>query len=445
LGYDKKTLNYILDLDLKKATLAKKNFKLGLLGLGKVGLNVLTQNAKQALFNICWIADSKNFLSRPDLSPFSANEQIRIARSKQKIQGNEQEQITKIPRLEINKIKDTRDEAVIIKEKIRNDPKQWIILDASSTKLEVEIQVVESVLGCLAYCTCNKTVWSDYESCSKFYDDSLKTQTLLGLNCTTGVWVNQMDILPIVAKAYRGGKLKISKRDNSSFNLFFDSIEKLNSVERAISKLERGGYLEPGAVGLVTEADDQFRKARISANIIGKLMGIQPTCEDESDQSLGKAGSPKSKDAADIAIWHNSARKEKKIMYSALVTRMQLEGKKLVCKMDFEKLPRGYPLAKNFPGENVILLEAASKNRFEWSTNKKRRRKGTARDHYFLHSGRGGAVQTAAKLLKEAELMRSLTDTIGEGITSPIPILHALNLHMPFAIRLENTIASRLD
>jgi hypothetical protein len=63
----------------------KEDFKLGLLGLGKVGLNVLAHNAKETHFNIYWIADSKNFLTKTDASPFLGKEQMMMARSKQKL------------------------------------------------------------------------------------------------------------------------------------------------------------------------------------------------------------------------------------------------------------------------------------------------------------------------------------------------------------------------
>jgi hypothetical protein len=319
---------------------------------------------------------------------------------------------------------------------------EWVVLDTASVSSEDDYEVVRSLMGTTGICTASKTAWADFGRCSTLLRTAERQRTLLGLNCTLGVWVDQMESLPLVISEFTGGRLTVTKRDNSSFNLFFAKTHEGLSPNEVLSQLGESGHLEPGAKGLSAEVQDQTTKARITSNVCAVLRGIEPCFTDAVVAPRGRSAGPKSLDAHEIAEWHVEGRN--KGVFRCLVTRMTLEreaGESLRCSISFTELPKGSPLARDYPGKSAVAIEA-DRASFGWGGKTQRPRS----RRVFVHSGYGGARRTAAKLIWEAKRILRLASYPSKDTVhfSPLPILYADRLGVPAAVSLKKRLASEL-
>ena len=338
----------------------------------------------------------------------------------------------------VREFENVQQEAELIAEMIPEPRKNWVIIDATTLNAEAGRMLARSVLGCACYCTANKNPWADHDLCAKLYGEAEETHTLLGLNCVAGVWVDQMEILPVVMQQLKSGRLSVVKRDNSSLNLFFEKVGSGIPAEKAVAIIAARGHLEPGRDGLAGEVRDQTLKAKIAANISGLLSGFKA---DFADNTLSRSnpGNPLSLNPNDIADWHRSGRRKK--LYPALITEIKVETdvKRISCAVSFDALPRGHPLARDFGGKSAISIQAFDNTEFMWTRKSKRKRRGR-----FVHSGFGGGVKTAEKLLWEAKRAIELVKSCSMSTFSPIPILWALANQEVGAKRLEKKLANSL-
>ena len=420
---------------------AKRNVTAGLLGLGKVGKNVLLQYSREDHhFRISWVADSKRILTKRQRTPFSKTEAEKILeiRDVAKEQSQEREYEKRIYGCRVHSFEDHATEISIIHELMSETLQTTIILDATSSGAHENYGVAKNVMGCLAYCTGNKMPWADYELCSLLYREARRRATLLGLNCTLGVWVDQMEVLPILTRALKSGSVEFLKRDNSSFNFFFAKVGSGMAVDRAIAQIGASGHLEKiGPDALLTEVKDQTLKARIAANICAVMRGKAPPIERKSASKIRSPPTPDSVDPVEVARWHLEGRKRGK--YPALVSEVNVNATSPRWEVGFRELPFGHPLARDFPGRCAIFARPTQDAKFTWSGDRSRKpSKG------FAYSGYGGAVRTAAKLLWEAERAISLSQlSLGEECF-PLPVLCSLAAGRREAIVLQRRLARSL-
>jgi hypothetical protein len=338
----------------------------------------------------------------------------------------------------VREFESVQQEAQLIAEMTREPKKDWVIIDATTLNAESGRAMAHCVMGCACYCTANKNPWADHGLCAKLYQEAEGAHTLLGLNCVTGVWVDQMEILPVVMQQLKSGRLIVVKRDNSSLNLFFEKVGSGIQADKAVATIAARGYLEPGAVGLESEVRDQRLKARIAANISGLLRGFKIDFADNT-LSRNNPGKPLSLNPNDIADWHKSGRR--KNLYPALITEINIETeiKRISTAVSFDAVPCGHPLARDFGGKSAISIQAFYDTKFEWphKSNRKRNRR-------FVHSGFGGGAKTAEKLLWEAKRAIELVKSCSMSTFSPIPVLWALANQEFGAKRLEKKLANTL-
>jgi homoserine dehydrogenase len=409
-----------------------------LLGLGKVGKNLLLQYSNQNhSFTINLIADSKHILSKRNREAFSKIELQKIVAVKEKESPASHDNYEDVIKGScIDKFDTVEQELSTIFDLTSASLRDWVMLDMSLSSAEADCQIARKLMGCIAYCTGNKALWADYELCSDLYDEARRGRTQLGLNCTTGVWVNQMEVLPIVALALKRGRVDIRKRDNSSFNSFFSKVGQGLDSGRAISEIAAAGHLEKtGADTLSAEVKDQTYKACIAANICGILRGRRPNFHHK--MTLGPSG-PESLSPADIAAWHLEGRKRGK--YPALIGEIRMEDQELLCNIGFEELSKEDTLARDFPAKCAFSVRAHSDTRFLWSSTMPK-----SRMRRYTNSDYGGAVRTAAKLLWETERAISLSqESELEDDYSPLPILCALSAGRRDAKSLQTKLAKSL-
>ncbi len=401
-------------------------------------MNVLVQTLRKPKpFPFFFVADSKSFISKSDRTQFSREEITTIIDWKRR-RGNS----TLPTSFSKHDIQNARDEIEKIKEIIDSSPREWVIIDSTSSPLEKEYSLTKSLLGIHGYSTANKTVWADFGSFRDLYQGAEKKRTLLGLNCTTGVWVNQIDILSIISDAYRSGHVHVRKRDNSSLNFFFSKIGRSGSISQAMEELQTSGHLEPNASGLTLEVRDQAKKANIALNLLSTLLKISPSFEDNASPE-GSSGqdTPKSQSPIDIGNWHRNGRRSGQ--YPCLLTKIDFGHGILSCSIGFVNLMKGDPLARNFEGKNAMVIEPESKTAFSWyNCGTKIVRK---RNSSFACSGYGGADRTATKLLAEASFMASLSFSDPLEFFSPIPVLFGLRAAgTSYPAQLEKNIARAL-
>jgi len=416
-----------------------KKVKFGLLGLGNVGREVIQQNLEgQHRFNFYWVADSRYLVSKANGDAFTRVEILAVIKAKKECPNQFGERCrSEILGCKVHEFENPTREAELVRELTAEPKENWIIIDTSTSPAEVDQIITRSALGCACYCTANKNPWASFDIFAELYREAERMHTLLGLNCVAGVWVDQMEILPILMQRLRSGQLEILKRDNSSLNLFFEKIGKGLSADRAIAEIAGSGHMEPGSRGLSVEVRDQILKANIAVNLCGIFRGISPSSVERSMSSEDPKGQL-STNPVDIANWHRSGRKRG--AYPALVTRIRIEAdtEKISSEVGFQELSRDHPLARDLGAKSAMSVQASEGAQFEWSSNAPRRRR------MFVHSGYGGGSRTAAKLLWEAKRGIVLFNSCPLVNFSPLPVLWALNNNDVEVKRLEKKLAISL-
>jgi len=413
--------------------LHRSGLKFGAIGLGMVGRCVLSRALQGGRdFPIYWLADSKSVISG-ESEPFTAKEIRTIMGLKAKGRSLSSH-MQGVPNARIDEFRGSRQESRILNS-IMTTKEEWLVFNTASVTSADDYEMAKAMMGVAGLCTANKTSWADYGSCSDLYHHAERSETFLGLNCTTGVWVDQMESLPLVMKYFTKGSITITKRDNSSLNLFFARIDSSMDPEDAMKEIETSGHLEPGAKDFSKEVHDQILKARIAANICGVLRGIKPRSVDET---LTGPDRPRSMSPVDIARWHREGNRKRE--FKALVTRAVLNQdrkERLECTVSFGELPRGSPLARNFPGKSAIQVELSG---LPARSDEIERRQGSG----YFHAGYGGAKRTAAKLLWEADRISRLRPFRGRVPFTPLPVLFAENLGNEPEVKLREMIAASL-
>jgi len=413
--------------------------KAALLGLGKVGKNLLRQYANQNhSFTINLIADSKHILTKRNRQAFSKNDVQKIVAIKDKVSSTSRVSYEiAIKGCRVYEFDKLKQELSAINDLVSGSIRNWVMLDTTLLGAEGDYRIARSLMGCVAYCTGNKAPWADYDLCFSLYNEAKRNRTQLGLNNTAGVWADQMEALPIVARALRRGRVEIWKRDNSSFNSFFCKVGQGVDFARAISQIAAAGHLEiTGPNALSAEVKDQTYKARIAANICGILRNTTPKLAKKMDSRTSAV--PKSLRPADIAAWHLDGRKLGK--YPVLLTKIRMDEQELLFNVRFEQLSKEDPLSRRFLYKTAFSVRAHVNARFSWSSTPIR-----SRVRCYTNSDYGGAVKTAAKLLWEAERAISLSHIPKlEDDCFPMPILCALSVSRRDAKSLQMKLARSL-
>jgi len=413
--------------------LRRSGLKFGAIGMGTVGRQVLSQEVHgRRDFPIYWVADSKSVLSR-ESEPFTPKEIGTIVDLK--AEGKSlSSQMRGVSNARIDEFRDSRQESRILRS-IMTKKEEWLVFNTSSLAPLDDYEIARATMGIAGLCTANKTSWADHRLCSDLYRCAEKSETFLGLNCTTGVWVDQMESLPLVMKYLTKDRITITKRDNSSLNTFFAKVDSSIDPDDAMREIGAAGHLEPGAKDFSKEVHDQILKARIASNICGVLRGIKPRFVDETSAGPDR---PRSMSPADIALWHREGDRRRR--FKALVSRIVLDqdGKeRLGCTVSFGELPRGSRLARHFPGKSAVHIES---NGPTASSDRSERRRGSG----YFHAGYGGAERTAAKLLWEAERVSRLHPSRGRVPFAPLPVLFAERLGNEAEVKLRETIEASL-
>jgi hypothetical protein len=410
----------------------------GLVGLGKIGRDILQSSSDHRSIRFHWIVNKEYAIVKEHPGGFSPNDLKFILRPGMNSRTADFGRLCEkqIPDCRCYPLGSPADEADILRSLVRK-PLEWIVFDATSSKQETDYEIASAAIGCLGFCTANKTPWADHRMCAELYKEAREAETCLGLNCTTGVWVDQMDIIPIVMLGFQRGRIAITKRDNSSLNTFVSKVGSGKSAETALREITKAGLLEPGAEGLSAEVHDQTLKARIATNICALLRGVESRFLDRTS-ALG-AGL-RSNGSRDIAEWHKAGRE--KGVYRALVSEIILDreiDESLQCEVYFKELQKGDPLAKDFVRKNAIFIESSSGTAFGW-----RKETGPSDKRGFMHDGYADAAEAASKLLWEAEEILRMSRSKGRKAFSPLPILLGLSRGEESATKLREEIATRL-
>jgi hypothetical protein len=407
---------------------------MGIVGLGKVGRITLMH----ALHNskgipIHWVSDSEVILSKRS-EPFTPREISTIVNVKAR--GRSLSSCRKrIPNALVAEFQSPRQESRILNS-IMTRKSEWIVIDTASLTAADDYEIIKALMGSAGLCSASKTPWAEYRFCSDLYREAERRETFLGLNCTTGVWVDQMESIPLIMNQFTKGRVTITKRDNTSLNMFLAKVGAQTPPGRALREIEEAGHMEPGAKGLSAEVHDQVLKARIATNICGILRGTEPNFADETSSGYDR---PQSMSPDDIASWHIEGMKNN--AFRALITEIVLERNRnelLTCTVSFGQLPEKSPLARHFPGKNAIFVESTNaSDRFD---EKKRLQP----IHGFFHSGYGGAELTAANLIWEAKRISRLRRFKGKTPFTPLPILFEKAMGKKSAVNLWERIAGCL-
>jgi homoserine dehydrogenase len=398
--------------------------KAGILGAGSVGMNVVRYlfSHPSELLDLRWIANSRMILKRKDGGELGRKNLRTILNfKKSNLEGVLSEEDSE---LELIKFADLSHEINALKSETDGGSKGWIVIDTSYIQAEKAYNIVASLLGCAGYVTANKTPLANYEMCRKLYCKAVETKTLLGLNCTVGVWADQMEYIPLFLKILNRKDGHIEKRDNSSLNLFFTKVGSGSSPKEALAEVVAGGYLEPGAVDLTPEVKDQLIKLKVASNVSSAISGFAiKTSEKELEKTesslVTKAGTK------DLANWHLSGRKNG--TYPALVSGLNLLGsaEKIESSIQFTELQARNMLARDFKGKNAISISFAG-------------------GRGFVHSGFGGSRRTAKMLVWEADRIARLSSLHDASDFDPMPILKAIKANDPDAISKRSALLSKV-
>lgn len=384
------------------------DFRTGLIGLGNLGQNVLAQLEEKRAdrSHLYWVADSSRVVSRRDGGTLSPSEMATIRRAKGSRQG-----LGSLPgRLLVSTFGSAREEAGTLAGLMEHSRESWVVLDSTYLDAERSRLLASSFMGVLGFCTANKTPWADSGMCRALFSQAQRERTFLGLNCTQGVWIDQMEYIPVAATRLGGRTIKITKRDNSSLNLLFGRASEGLSSEEIYRELSEGGYLEPGGTDLLPEIKDQQIKAKITANVCSIVGGLSLRSREQSTAQILASG-PASASVDDLRAWHVSGRGRG---FPALVTEMELDGGSgsVTYELSFRVLDRKHPLGRNFQGANTFSIALPGPEGSEKS---------------FTHrGGPGGSANTARRLMREAEEVVRLSGLRSKDSFNPIPVLAGL-------------------
>lgn len=376
------------------------------MGLGNLGQNVLTQLSERngKTLNVRWVADSSCLVSRiggGKLGPVDISKILRAKRSPSGLR-------TLGAPFIVSGFSNARDEAGVLRDLTDDQRDDYVILDTTFVKSADAFLLTSNMMGVVGICTANKTAWADRDFSRRLFSMATERRTFLGLNCTQGVWLDQMEYVPIAASKLGTRTIRISKRDNSSLNFLFNRASEGLPPAAIYDELTTGGYLEPGGTDLLPEVKDQQIKARVTTNICSIIGGLR---EISREQTLPQilAGGPVSAGVKDLCSWFISGRRHG---YPALVTEMTLAGgtDSISCVLGFRVLERTHPLGRDFQGRNTFSVSLADDGR-----------------RNFTHKGGpGGAANTARKLIEEAEEIARLARARHEDSFSPLPVLTGL-------------------
>jgi len=373
----------------------------GLIGLGKVGKNVL-RFARGVKFD--WVVDSRRLWHSENDKPLCQRDVVDLIKFR------------KSTRLITEEFHTAREERKLI-ESYMPEKHNWVVIDASHSGPDVSQEISQGLMGCYAFCCANKALWTNFALCRRVYDLAVENRTYLCLNCIQGVWVDQMEYVPLMAQNLESGRVTITKRDNSSLNLFFTRIGHGVPVSEAFSELGDRGYLEPNATDLFPEIKDQWNKARITRNVCSLITKTPPSRNDPMLQRKLPNG-PDSPEPTDIAKWY--LRKRREGGYPSLVSQVNIDvgAREVNCEMSFKVLVKTDPLARDFAGRNAIAIEPKNAT-FTWTSLK-----GGSSSKGLCRSGFGGARRTAEKLLWESIRVSRLRGARRVEFY-PIPIMNA--------------------
>ena len=413
-----------MKVNLQKST----KIQFGLLGLGQVGHNIIRQHGS---LGFGWVSDSRGVWRRTDDIALRAIDLTNIMKSK-----NSRQQKGTTSNVAYCEFDNVADQTDLIQSIIDEHRDRWVIIDSTHIDGKSAFEISSSIMGTLAYCCANKTQWADYRFCSKLYEQAREEQTFLCLNCTQGVWLDQMEYLPVLLENFESGKLNLIKRDNPSLNLFYEKIWKKISPSKAFSQIRKQGYLEPNALNLFAEVKDQLIKAKVTQNFCSTLTRIKKRGTHEVRIGDLFSNIPRSAKPEDIAIWHISKRKQGQ--YPALTSKVQIETSppEIKTSLAFVNLPQDHPLAKDFGGQNALCIEG-DEARFSWTNDSPRNKK----PKFFVHSGFGGAQKTAEKLVWEAKRVCRLSIAKKPEEFSPIPALSGLKVAEAYALQVKHELS----
>ena len=380
-----------------------------------------------------WVSDSKGIWQRTDGLSLRQIDLIHIMKSKNSMRPKDT-----VGSVTYKKFDNLAKQTDLLQSIIGGRRDRWVIIDSTYTDAKSAFEISSTTMGCLAYCCANKTQWANYEFCRQLYERAGQEQTLLCLNCAQGVWLDQMEYLPVLLENFQSGKLNIVKRDNSSLNLFYEKIWKKISAANAFSQIARQGYLEPNASDLFAEVKDQLIKAKVTQNFCSVITKIKAHETEQIQLNDLFSKTPSSANPEGIANWHISNRKQG--LYPALISEVQVKTGPAEIKTDlaFANLPQDHPLARDFGGRNALCIEGDEAH-FTWTKNFRRNKK---KRGFFVHSGFGGALKTADKLVWEAKRVRRLNSYKKWKEFSPIPVILGLKVGEAYAIHVKHELSN---
>jgi homoserine dehydrogenase len=381
--------------------------RIGLMGLGNLGRNVLTQlsERRDKALNLRWVADSSCLVSRTGGVGLGRVDVSRILRAKQGPSGLR----TLGAPFVVSEFSNAREESGLLRDLTDDEREDYVVLDTTFMDAADAFHLTSNLMGVLGICTADKTAWADRTFSRRLFSMATERRTFLGLNCTQGVWLDQMEYIPIAAAKLGTRTVRISKRDNSSLNFLFSRASEGLSPAAIYDQLTAGGYLEPGGTDLMPEVKDQQIKARITTNICSIVAGLRVTSREQTLPQI-LAGGPASASVDDLCSWFVSGKGRG---YPALVTEMKMSGQtggSVSCALGFRVLERTHPLGRDFQGRNTFSVSL-----------------GGNRPKNFTHKGGpGGAANTARKMIEEAEEVIRLSGARHGDTFSPLPVLTGL-------------------
>jgi homoserine dehydrogenase len=383
--------------------------RLGILGLGTVGRNVVEQlYGRTYPFDLEWIATSKLLFHRKNAGVFTQENLRAILDLKLSSSFENAKSYLREKQIEVIEFHRFSDEIGFLRDQVKRLGHRLIVIDSSFNESIVGFEIATGLSGCLAFVTANKTPWANHELCKKLYSLASNVKMFLGLNCIQGVWVDQMEYIPLLIKTIDWKVARVIKRDNPSLNLFFSRVGAGWSALEAMAEIKARRYLEPGATDLVPEVKDQIIKLKITANICSAISGYSIRSSDRSFKKL-ESNLLKRAEIEDLANWHLSSRRNRH--YGALLSFLQLQSgvEDIKAEAKFTELYPDHALANDFKGKNAIMIHFSGKGQ-------------------FLHTGYGGAPRTASKLLWEADRASRLAGAMNYNFFDPMPVITALKL-----------------
>ena len=395
--------------------------------MGSVGSKVLREiysRSSPTNLELKWVADSKSLFKKSEGGKIGRSDLSWILRSKEK---KESEAEKKSPKgLEVTNFRGLDEELTLLNDELGRNEENWVVINSTYMKESDSFKVASLLIEKVrALITADKTAWAKREYCEKLFLKATERKTLLDLNCTVGVWNDQMDYVPLFLSKLGKREGLITKRDNSSLNLFFAEIDDGLSSKEALAKVTEGGFLEPGATDLRPEVRDQVIKLEILANICGALTSFSIDTPEERLRNLSTELEQRA-DPSELAAWHLSGLK--KGSYPALVSKLDVRGS-IEAEIELLELPRGDVLARSFRGKNVVSTRLAE-SRSE-----------------FVHAGYGGAPRTAKKLIHGAERASKLVRKVEKIKTDdfiPIPVLAGMKVGDAEAMKKSVAIFSKV-